>query len=72
MTYRQSERKFSIVARSRKHSVKYRLTCEAPKELTKYNKIYNEEIEQKYFQQTKFQPHLSCTSCEFLETKRMT
>lgn len=68
------------VTRHKPHTIKYRFTCNAPTELTRYNKEYNKEIHDRCVQKVDFIPHLSCASheydgekaqmCPYLEVKK--
>lgn len=44
------------------HTIKYRFTCNAPTELTRYNKEVNKEIHDRCVQKVDFRPHLSCAN----------
>lgn len=48
------------VNRHKPHTVKYRFTCNAPTELSRYNKEYNKEIHDRCVQTVDFKPHVSC------------
>lgn len=53
--------------------VKYRLTCGAPGELTKYNEEYNKQIEDQCVVQPMFQPQIKdCLECPYIQIKRLT
>ena len=58
--------------KKKRNSVKYRLSCLAPGELTEYNKKYNAEIKATCTRKVLFEPSLQCVGCIYFNAKRYT